>query len=269
VKTSSLLKNYFQHQSNQLLSFFEKPNTQLSENDLHTIRVEIKKIKSLLVLLDNVSSSFDLKKIYGPFKIIFRQAGKIRELQIQVRMIKLYPTNVSVKKYVQLLSKQIIAEKKKLFSRLTPSLIRKLEKRKSTIKDSADQVNSKIALPAFHKKEKYIQKLLGSSRWKPANLHELRKRMKEIYYWQKMLKPKDNGLMITDEFQELLGKWHDGRVLENGLKEYIKSGALLPKDVPPLESLKTKISKKNQQLFQTIMIKKMDLLHSRSKSVSS
>jgi CHAD domain-containing protein len=78
---------------------------------------------------------------------------------------------------------------------------------------------------------------------KPSGVHAFRKELKDIYYLQKMLEKKNHRYARTDEFQELLGKWHDARVLIQGIKDFIRR--FLPtKDKVVFEKIRQKNRRK-------------------------
>lgn len=260
MKTSSLVTNFFRKQTDELLLSFEKTVESFTENDFHLVRIDIKRIKALLTLLKEVHPKFNRKKYFSPFKVIFRQAGKIRDLQIQLIMVKANPLNSPIEKFEQELSRQISTEKKKLSILIKPSLIRDLRRKTSTLTDYLSHIRGKAVKRYLKKKEKTIHQLLSPVELKPSGIHELRKRIKELYYLQKMMEPKNIRVINTDQFQELLGKWHDGRVFLQGLKTFMKSRTLPQEDISTFELLKRKMTIDDQQLYQNILQDKADVL---------
>jgi hypothetical protein len=56
-------------------------------------------LNSIFDLIHFCSNNFKQKTTYKPFKSIFRQAGKVRELQIEAAMLKKYFQNNVIKDY--------------------------------------------------------------------------------------------------------------------------------------------------------------------------
>jgi CHAD domain-containing protein len=260
VKTSALVKSFLQKKTDHLVLSFEKPAESYSENDFHRLRVDIKRIRAMLTLLDNTLPHFHRKKYYAPFKIIFRQAGKIRDLQVQLISINANPLNTSIEKFERELKNRISKEKTKFFKWLTPSLVQDVCRKTSTIMDSLNQLDDQAVTRFLKKRKNSIQQIVSAAQMKPSGIHEWRKRIKEFYYLQKMLETKNSQSINTEQIQDLMGKWHDGRVLLKGLKTFMKSGSIVQKDRLAFESLKRKITGHNQELYQIILHHKADLL---------
>src|ERR1700757_2161449 len=84
------LEKYFKDRINTINSLIKKRENNYSPNDFHTLRVEIKKIKAFLVLLEDCNKEFDHRAFSKPFKDIFKVAGKVRELQVERSTLKKY-----------------------------------------------------------------------------------------------------------------------------------------------------------------------------------
>jgi CHAD domain-containing protein len=140
------------------------------------------------------------------------------------------------------------------------SLFKDLQKSTSKIEGYLDHADRKSIAHFLDKKTKVVQTLGSTKKLKPTEVHDFRKKIKEIYYLQKMLEKKGHRFARTDDFQELLGKWHDGRVLIQGIKDFIKADSLPQKDKLVFESLHQKIAAHNQQLYQSILSSKKAVL---------
>ena len=261
MKTSAQVKAYYQKQANSLFDYFNKPPKTFSENDFHAMRVVIKRMKALLDLLNKAEPRVHRKKYFDPFKAIFEQAAKIREPQVKLKLLAHY-RNSSIEKLKRELSRQIASEKLKFSKMMKVSLLKELQKSTSRIERYLDEADRKSIAHYLDKKTKVVQKLGSDKNLKPNGVHELRKRIKEIYYLQKMLEKKGHRFARTDDFQELLGKWHDGRVLERGIKDFMATSSLPAKDIPVFEKLRQKITNYNQQLYQSILREKKAILKS-------
>ena len=260
MKTSSRIKIYFQQQTDNLLLSLSKPVDSLSENDFHLIRVTLKRIKAILNLLEGTQPNFSHKKTYAPFKVIFQHAGKIRDLQVQLILLRSNPWNPIIDKFERKLTRQASDEKIKLFNLIQPSLILDIQKKVSTIANNLNKIKEKEVNHFLKKQKKIILKLLSSALRKPSYVHKLRKQIKDFYYWQVMLMPEKSRPINTDQFQRLLGDWHDGRVLLQGLKTFMKNENLSSEELFTFESAKRKVSTNNQQLYHSILEEKNKLL---------
>ena len=86
-----------------------------------------------------------------------------------------------------------------------------------------------------------IQLLMKADKLAKKDVHNLRKQIKDIFYLQKIFQPKDNRLIVADEFQEMLGQWHDNRVLAKDILKGAKNHKLQPDEVKALMTLRKKI----------------------------
>ena len=259
MRTSAQVKTYLHKQANNLFGYFEKPKKSYSENDFHLIRVSIKRIKALLDLLNKAEPRIHRKKYFSPFEKIFEQAAKIRDPQVKLKLLAHY-RNSSVEKFKRQLNQQIKSEKLKFSQMMKVSLLKDLQKSTSKIEDYVDHADRKSIAHFLDKKTKVVQNLGSTKKLKPTEVHDFRKKIKEIYYLQKMLEHKGHRFARTDDFQELLGKWHDGRVLIQGIKDFIKADSLPQKDKLVFESLQQIIADHNQQLYQSILSSKKAVL---------
>lgn len=250
MKTAALTRDYFESQVKSLMTFFDKPANRFTEKHFHDLRVELKQIKSVLALLQQNDPKFNLKKLYKPFKKIFDLAGKVREAQVELEMLQPYITIKAIEHYSQELQGVISKQKKKFFDAFSSKMKATLQKAVEKILTEMQKADDQLGLADLGRKERQAKKLLQRDPLKRTDVHALRKELKVIYYLHKMLKPKHPHLTVPDEFQELLGKWHDGRVLLASLKKYLDSHFLLTREANSITSLRRRIDTANDKLLQ-------------------
>lgn len=176
---------------------------------MHNIRVELKKIRSLFYYLRFTDKNFSFKTEYKCFKKIFKEAGKIRELHLILKLIQKYKIRIPD---VEFYSSQE--------NRLTYEFRKGIEVFKKEL-ENADQSTVKyINKSDTGKLSEYLlvrqlmlQKLLTHLADK-TGLHDIRKVIKDIVYISEILFGKQNSAeQIFDEIQNSIGKWHDKQVL--------------------------------------------------------
>src|SRR5436190_20764312 len=84
------LKKHLDDRKLAITTFLEQPRDQYTPETFHKLRVEIKKLNALFDLIDFCSKDFKRKKTFRPYHKIFRQAGKVRELQIEETIVQNY-----------------------------------------------------------------------------------------------------------------------------------------------------------------------------------
>jgi CHAD domain-containing protein len=81
--------DYFQKQHHHLEHYlalcFETPNAEV----VHQLRVSIKRIRAILLFTEHLSGNaqFDAARHYKPLRKLFRLAGSIRDVQVQLKLI--------------------------------------------------------------------------------------------------------------------------------------------------------------------------------------
>src|SRR6185295_19171108 len=85
-----ILKKYFDKRIKNLSALFDELKSGDPEEVIHKIHVEIKKIRFVITVICRFNPREDLKKLYSPFKKVFKKAGKLRDLEIKQQLIKKY-----------------------------------------------------------------------------------------------------------------------------------------------------------------------------------
>lgn len=188
-----------------------------SEEDLHTLRVSIKRLDALFWAVNKLSNNFQRRKQFTPYRRLFKQAGIIRDAQVQLQLLPASGQGKELKPVATHLQNQISIEQKKFVS-AAPEIQLQLQK-------------SALALPAFfnqvHVKEfstltdKLIKK--QQKRWRklPAEkkLHAARKPVKHVLYLNEFLAKQDKDLLRRkqvkhwDNLQKAIGDLHDRKEL--------------------------------------------------------
>ncbi len=252
LKTETNLSDYFGERHRNILTIIATPANEYRKEDFHRLRVEIKKLKALLELVNYCNADFQKKKFFKPFIKIFRQSGKIRELQIAASTLEKYDL-AKIENYVTGVKEDI--KKKQIDFQL---LIQKKSKIKikKTIKKMAPYLNE---LPTrkvneFIEKEKIkINKIVLKNSLNPGNIHDLRKILKIDLYNKKSLHlVGKNELDIENGFQELLGKWHDSRTLNNLLEKSIIKQKVSQEELQQLLQINEEIRANTRKLNEEI-----------------
>ena len=108
------LKKYLEKREATITALLRKDIRSYDAPTVHTHRVEIKKVNAFLHLIFYAVGDFNRKKIFKPFKAIFRQAGKLREVQVEEAMLKKYAFNSLLTEYRRDLKKLALQEQKDL-----------------------------------------------------------------------------------------------------------------------------------------------------------
>jgi CHAD domain-containing protein len=189
---------------------------------LHNLRVEIKKIRAAFAFAKDV---YREKFNADPIKPLFKKAGEIRELLINISMLK--SKSVAQTKLVNELQKK--AKNLRLeFVKQATEYDKEVKKFRAAI-DMPDQ------LPDKGKVKRYFKKAIGKAKTdlehkNRENLHDLRKRIKTIMYAyhllpKKLRKEVDVNEDFIDQLQQKTGDWHDTYAAIDFLKNMKIEGA--------------------------------------------
>jgi len=231
-----------------------KPSGKYTSNTFHKLRVEIKKLNSIFDLIKFCSTNFKRKTTYKPFKLIFRKAGKVRELQIEDAMLKNYFENKVIKDYRKNLKKLRLKAEEDFFLLVNKKLIDRLNKKHCILHPHLGKIDKKKINTYLEKKGNHIQELLGQQIIQTEQIHNLRKQLKILNYNRAIAnkEKQDQDLLKLDLLPELLGKWHDHQVIIKHLKKALKRGQISPTEVGQLKIIQSKIANESNILFNEI-----------------
>jgi CHAD domain-containing protein len=180
------------------------------QEKLHQFRLQVKKLRALLVLLDAASPKNRLSKDFKPVKSIFKHCGVIREAYINLQLSANYglKNEEFILEQVNAMERGIkeFGESSKRYFKTIKVVHKKLEESLGTIDD--DSINE------FYKTQlEQIAQLLGAAQF-DDRLHDCRKKVKILLYNRKIAAKAlegalnvDNGYL--DKLQGRIGDWHD------------------------------------------------------------
>ncbi|MEJ6979547.1 CHAD domain-containing protein [Pedobacter sp. P351] len=248
------LTKYLENRKDSITALINKPIHTYTSDTFHQLRIEIKKLNAFIDLIKFCAPDFKRKKTAKPFKLLFRQAGKVRELQLQEEMIKKYHPGSSLKNYITGLKRMRLKEEETYFLLLNKKNTDRLKKNFPKIISSLPAVTIKKAHKYLEQKNRAIQKLISQSTQQTNQVHELRKQLKNLNYTMKSLSMEtfNKPLSMNDDLPELLGEWHDFQAIIQHLIKSIDAGFVYPKEIVQLEKLKIKLRSISDRLFEKI-----------------
>jgi CHAD domain-containing protein len=236
----SLLKN--------ISKILKKRRWNEKAENVHQLRINTKKLKAFLDLLKYLFPKIKSKKILRPFKKIFKQSGKVRDLQLAASSLK--KEDVMPTGYFHELDARIQKEQKKLRRMNNNKLAKQMNKaiKKATsfdISGHTDQIGEYLLMQQHEIASMALQNLSDT-----AHIHELRKRLKSYYYNSKAIDPdNEKKLDKTNQLQDQLGKWHDERTLNDHLEKNIIQYQDQAMILQPLTEMRTKVLAKADNLL--------------------
>lgn len=251
------LDKYIRKRFETIQLILEKPRKQFSISTFHQLRVEIKKLNATFELINNCIPKFKRAKTFKPFRILFKQAGKIRELQVEEALLNNCIDNelpFSVKQHIQNEKK---AERAAFFRNMETLSAASLEKAARKVMPFVQKLNGPEVNRFLSRKHSRIKKLLANPNIKTIEIHELRKELKKYTYMFKCLhdgKAAKVQLSNTDQFMDLLGKWHDCQSVIDHLKKVKSIGHFSKIETGHIDSIITVLSADLRAHFRQIKI---------------
>lgn len=208
---------------------------------VHDLRIAVKKLRSYLRLLEKVSGT-EWKTPFTALDYLFKTLGTHRDVEMSLSLLKKHPyTQAETLLYF----KQYLLAQHTLTRRWTKSAARKFNK------DSFQSLNQLMASFSFFTNEELTFLIRQYSREKMdravklarnfvAEAHEIRKLLKDLYYWIRMSPPEAQPpLQHVKKLEKLLatlGHSQDHFLFKEKLKLFRKD--LVPGKHPPYEAIK-------------------------------
>ncbi|WP_276370511.1 hypothetical protein [Chryseolinea sp. H1M3-3] len=220
-----------------------------SAEKIHSLRIEIKRIKALFLVASHTTKNFNARKYFKPFKSIFEKAGEIRSIQIERALLEKYiPGNDDI--YIQTLENLELEKRKEIDEWADKKDVFKGgQKGMMPILNSIDVKH----VNRFLKKEaEKLANLMDMEIFCEQNLHEIRTRLKTFYFIAKTTYP---DLVIPgpwNKFVELLGIWHDEQMTIEHLRKAIFSSQFDQPEIDKLYEIKQELVNKREALVDQI-----------------
>ena len=221
----------------------------------HKLRVELKKLNALFEILEYCSPEFKNRKYFKPFKTLFQQAGRVRELHITEALLKTHFDENALIQFNQYMAMQKKSDEDTFFALTTKLKRSKLKKQFQLIKPFALQTTKKMIRRYLEKNRNRIEKELTQENIQMDLVHALRKRIKTYNYNRRILEKDDLSTHITstDHLSDLVGKWHDLQITLDYIQPSKKSVAFEPEESNLLHKGARKMTAESDRLFKDIL----------------
>ena len=208
-------EKFTHHQFRSLTGHLKKYEDQKKPETLHKIRVDIKKIRAILGVINASEKGFKAHRNFIPLRNIFRKAAEIRDSSIHERLLmnhEMYkgdatPGNANVKKLITSFESDI------------PSFVKTAKRKANKLEPDVKQVKKNDLRRYLHKKQKEIKSQLFP-RPKMRSIHKTRKVVKELVYLSEVDgKLTSKEIEFYNKMQDMIGTLHDKQVLLQLLKK--------------------------------------------------
>ena len=222
-----ILKNWLLQEQNfnDNLILSRKRPTKIS---VHDIRVAVKKLRSYLRLKEEITGD-KWKESFLKISALFKSFGRLRDYDMSLILMRKLERKellsfIFFKEYLSVnrsLTRKWAKQDALKFNDQEPDVF---NQQFNFLQSSDEEVCEKIIQLSALK----IKKVKTLAKHFQKNAHEIRKQLKDVYYWLKIC-PKDPGFInmkVLHRMLSYLGNWQDHFVLKRKIKQYIKD---LPK----------------------------------------
>ena len=224
-----ILKNWLLQEKafNENLLLSRKRPTKMS---VHDLRVAVKKMRSYLRLKEELTKD-EWKESFSKISALFKSFGKLRDYDMSLTLIrklerKEFLSFIYFKEYLSVnrsLTRKWVKQDALKFNEQEPYVF---NEQFDFLPATHEEVCEKIVRLSALK----IKKVKNLTKHFQKNAHEIRKQLKDLYYWLKIC-PKGLAegfinMKVLDRLLTYLGNWQDHVILKKKIKQYIQD---LPK----------------------------------------
>ncbi|GAB2483288.1 CHAD domain-containing protein [Algoriphagus taiwanensis] len=260
TETKDSIRDFFNKRHTSLGFMLRYSHRKFSQAAFHRFRVEIKKLKALLALLDHESADFSRKKVYAPIKKLYVQAGHVRELQVEKELIHTQIQPGQLGNFFLKLQNEIQQKRESFFATRTLKNRKKADRSLFKIGQEIEKLGTINRAEILQKSKEKIKNLLKEG-IESHNAHELRIQLKLLKNLQEILGMRPlpaNG--PEEELMKLLGDWHDLEVLVQRMNHSPLKKDLPAEEKKDLEKVIRALDSKRSNLLTDIQIKAPSLL---------
>jgi CHAD domain-containing protein len=234
------ISEIIQKQVNSIQSACLKMSKGFDMKAIHSFRIEVKKLKSFLQLINTGRNGKSKIRISGRLKIIYETAGTIRNLQLQKSHLNESLTSGGFdhpKTYFGMIQTELSELKQKAGSLVNRKKLFKKEK-KSLIMDAPHQLGKKQYKQFVESKGRQLAELFSRDDINDKNLHVVRKVLKNFlddfsYIKKDILKTFPFGFLDSDRFSgiiKVIGAYHDSYTALGMLDEQLELHVFFEKE---------------------------------------
>lgn len=223
-----ILKSWLEQKKNfteNLIASRKRP----TKDSVHDLRVAVKRMRSYLRLKEHLIGE-EWKGSFSKIAVLFKSFGRLRDFDMSLDLTR----RSERKEHLSFLFfKEYLSVNRSLTRRWAKQTALSFNEDEPSVFQQQFNVslsNAEILEKIIHLSGLKIKKVKSLSKHFEKNAHEIRKQLKDVYYWLKIC-PKDLtesfiNIKTLDRMLNYLGSWQDHFIFRKKIKQYIKD---LPK----------------------------------------
>lgn len=251
------IKKYLKKRKKNINSLLKTEPKNYTQDTFHLLRVEIKQLKAVLCLLGYNRELNESDQSKPDFELIFKQAGKVRNIQVEQSILNQYFDYELLLEYQENLRLSEIKEKETFLAILNDTIADNFKIKNGKINPLLEKTTEENIDSYIQEQKNKIETTLNEDLpLKKENAHNFRKLLKAYLYIQECLnpgkknKPSENNYLIT----KMLGEWHDYEIVIKHLNEIIASKGINSKEIKLLEHIREIFIARNELLLDKINV---------------
>ncbi len=241
------LKDHGERQTARLMEDFKAAFIDRDRLGVHNLRVDIKRLRAYVRLIEWITSSFDAQASFKPIRRLFRSCGTLRDVHVQLGLLRgetvtSFPSERLSEWQNELKDRE--REARRLFEaeakKFGPFMLNRLHGR---VARSLQGIPEGLVMARAEQK---LQTLLermrdqaGIDHQSDKELHKIRIRSKEARYTLEIIdscrgRPKERA-SLNDKLKSVhqaLGRWHDRQVASDCLTDFLQNYSFWPVNHP-------------------------------------
>lgn len=258
------LYRFYRKRTSSFLANIYKASITADSKDIHRARLDVKNIFALYGLFEMLdSAAFKENGGYKLFRPLYRQAGKIREIQVNYLLLSNpQPAGVELPAFILWLNgeeRQAVKRFLQLVKKFRDPELAATEKRVQKICSSSTIFKMRSKTLAYAKSRAMFVCELQSNEPGEKEIHKIRQHLKTmamittIVYSIKPLKQLDVIISELNKTEMMIGDWHDRVVLKDAIERFLAENSPDPKELNSLKRLIQELLDYNQNLVQHFM----------------
>ena len=265
-----ILKNWFLQEKifNESLFLSRKRPTKIS---VHDLRVAVKKMRSYLRLKEELTKD-EWKESFSKIMALFKSFGRLRDYDMSLNLLrklerKEFLSFIYFKEYLSVnrsLTRKWVKQDALKFNEQEPDIFNKQF-------DLLPGTNQEVCEKIIQLSALKIKKVKNLTKHFQKNAHEIRKQLKDLYYWLKIC-PKGLAegfinMKVLDRILTYLGNWQDHVILKKKIKQYIQDLPKKNEEKLMLKDLEKKLVPTQKEILDRAM-KKWDEIRNKKATKS-
>ncbi|MBD3287575.1 CHAD domain-containing protein [candidate division KSB1 bacterium] len=225
-------RDYYQQRAVNIRENYRTAIHYFSEDGVHDLRVEIKRLRAFYNLINWINRNFKAKKRLKPIRRLFKAAGKIRDMHVlqQIARDRSNKENLNIHEFYNLLKHYELEARDDFFKKYKNYDLSILEQNLSYIETALSIIDYEYISHKMHQRlDKMTSELIefkNHPQLEEADLHKIRILCKESRYVLEIIRSTEEEnekfKILNDKMRavhQALGKWHDCDVCLHRLKE--------------------------------------------------